>query len=91
MIDVNWFRDGQPLQEGVCHSVSVMGANGLHSIWSVLRVMPRREDEGSMFTCRVTHAALRDSVERSYTLQLPSKSCTLCVFVNTVPGQQRLA
>ncbi|XP_074974887.1 tyrosine-protein phosphatase non-receptor type substrate 1 isoform X2 [Caretta caretta] len=71
VITVNWFRDGHLLQAGVCHSVSIMGANGLHSIWSVLRVTPGREEEGAVFTCQVTHAALRDSVERSYTLQLP--------------------
>ncbi|KAL8179446.1 UNVERIFIED_CONTAM: hypothetical protein K2H54_066550 [Gekko kuhli] len=70
VIKVNWFQDGEPLHTEICHSVSVVGTNGLYSMWSLLRVTPRQGAGKTVFTCRVEHGALREHVERSYTLQM---------------------
>nr|XP_020635089.1 tyrosine-protein phosphatase non-receptor type substrate 1-like [Pogona vitticeps] len=70
LINVNWFHNGSPLHTGVCHSVSIIGANGLFSMWSLLRVIPRHGAGKAVFTCRVEHGALKEYVERSYTLPM---------------------
>ncbi|KAJ7332003.1 hypothetical protein JRQ81_014183 [Phrynocephalus forsythii] len=70
LIRVNWFHDGSPLHVGMSHSVSVVGSNGLFSMWSLLRVIPRPGVGKTVFTCRVEHGALKDCVERSYILPM---------------------
>nr|XP_034957818.1 tyrosine-protein phosphatase non-receptor type substrate 1-like [Zootoca vivipara] len=71
VIRVNWFQDWKPLHVGICHSVSVVGANGLHSMWSLLRVTPAQGAGKTVFTCKVEHDALSGCVERAYILQMP--------------------
>lgn len=73
MIRVSWFQDGEPVHTEICNSVSVVGTNGLYSMWSLLRVTPTQGAEKTVFTCRVEHGALREHVERSYTLQMPGE------------------
>ncbi|XP_069506250.1 signal-regulatory protein beta-1-like [Ambystoma mexicanum] len=79
-ISVKWLRNEQILHHGTCNSSSAVSANGLHSMWSVLKCLPDRDDHLSMFVCKVEHVASKTCEERSYTLQLFSK-CTVSVHV----------
>ncbi|KAE8576367.1 hypothetical protein XENTR_v10004152 [Xenopus tropicalis] len=73
-VTVNWFRNGVQLGTGVCNSLCVASARGLHSMWSLLRFPCKAEDHGSTFMCQVHHIALKNCEERSYTLSLSGKS-----------------
>ncbi|XP_062834975.1 immunoglobulin gamma-1 heavy chain-like [Anolis carolinensis] len=75
LISVNWFRDGELLHERICHSVAVIGTNGLFSMWSLLRVTPEHGAKKTVYKCRVEHGALKECIERLYTLQLPTAFC----------------
>ncbi|KAH0619127.1 hypothetical protein JD844_018817 [Phrynosoma platyrhinos] len=74
LISVNWFKDEELIHERICHSAAVVGTNGLLSMWSLLRVIPKQRAEKSVYKCRVEHGALKECIERSYILQLPSAS-----------------
>ncbi|OCT60126.1 hypothetical protein XELAEV_18046146mg [Xenopus laevis] len=73
-VTVNWFRNGVQLGTGVCNSLCVASARGLHSMWSMLRFPCQAQDHGSIFMCQVNHTALKNCEERSYTLSLSGKS-----------------
>lgn len=90
VIRVNWFQDGEKLRTDICHSVSVVGTNGLYSMWSLLRVTPMQGAEKTVFTCRVEHGALREHIERSYTLQMPGEPFihSFCKLIRSLDKQR---
>ncbi|KAG7478344.1 hypothetical protein MATL_G00079460 [Megalops atlanticus] len=71
-VSVTWQRDSQPVRGGVFSSPPVLNLNGLHSLWSFLRLTPTEQDHGAVFRCLVAHSALAEPEEREYTLSLHS-------------------
>ncbi|XP_069809669.1 signal-regulatory protein beta-1-like [Dendropsophus ebraccatus] len=69
-IVVDWFKDGVRLHESACRALCVTNNKGVNSMWSFLKFTPSPKDDGSVFTCSVQHAALRNREERTYTLSL---------------------
>ncbi|XP_040291730.1 CD276 antigen-like [Bufo bufo] len=73
-ITVDWSKDGVRLDTDVCHSLHITTTNGVHSMWSFLKYTPAAEDDRSVFTCSVQHAALKNHEERTYTLNIPTEN-----------------
>ncbi|KAG9474693.1 hypothetical protein GDO78_004807, partial [Eleutherodactylus coqui] len=72
-IAVDWSKDGVRLDTGICRSLCVTNTNGVHSMWSSFKFTPAAEDDGSIFTCSVQHAALKNREERTYTLSVAAE------------------
>ncbi|KAK1142228.1 hypothetical protein AOXY_G36954 [Acipenser oxyrinchus oxyrinchus] len=69
-ITVKWLKNNLPLDNGVSSSPSILDTNGRYSLYSFLKLTPKREDQGSVIKCIVEHSALTSCEERSYRLHL---------------------
>ncbi|XP_014382465.1 uncharacterized protein LOC102386397 [Alligator sinensis] len=69
-VDVAWLRDGQVL-EGSTRSSPQTNPDGTFNLTLTYTFTPARSDAGSVFSCRVRHAALGQSLQEDVPLVIP--------------------
>ncbi|XP_030634100.1 uncharacterized protein LOC115815282 [Chanos chanos] len=49
-VTVTWFRDGETVSAGVFNSPTSLNINGLYSMWTFLKLTPRKHDLNAVFS-----------------------------------------
>lgn len=73
-VSVTWTKDGELVHSGVFNTPRSLNINGLYSMFTFLKLIPNKADQGSEFRCQVVHSAQREPEERLFTLLL-TDSC----------------
>ncbi|KAF1392206.1 hypothetical protein PFLUV_G00050180 [Perca fluviatilis] len=65
-VSVTWTKDGEMVS--CFNTPPSLNINGLYSMFSFLKLIPNKDDQGSKFRCQVVHSAQREPEERLFTL-----------------------
>ncbi|KAM7402772.1 hypothetical protein PAMP_017983 [Pampus punctatissimus] len=67
-VTVTWTKDEETVPSGVFNTPPSLNINGLYSMFSFLKITPKKDDQGSKLKCRVVHSAQREPEERVFIL-----------------------